>query len=802
MICKTRLRRTALLLALLGPGCTASVSDPPPLMAEVPLHLEEHVDAATIVGSEIPTDGFDPVEWRFDRPRPEWNPAQPMVAGFDAVTPIYLDGVLRLPLTGANRRPDNGRLLGSIYVELPGWRPAEWSVVEIRARTSDRMRSIGIDLNHSTDDSYSDVLPFATGAEWAPLVTDGTVRTYRLPLEHRIGTPPWDRPWTHLGIWFNTPDGTEAATLDILSVRILSREAIYANAPVGVRTEVRGIAHRRTLYMHAPGRLEYRLRVPDAGRLDLGLGVLRRDAPVSFRITAERRGGAIDTLLQETYADSERWAQRTVDLSELAGETVTLALHADAEIPGTVAQWATPTVSGVRTVDKPNVILYILDGGGAEHMSVYGYNRRTTPNLDRLATEGAVFEGAYSNSSWSTPSTSSFTTSLHHSVLGGVDDFEPMPPQAVTMAQHLHTAGYQTAVLTTNAYAGSLSSLDRGVDVLREAGARPDAVSSVELHGDYWNWRQAYPGEPYWVHFQTTDVHRGDTEPGAPFAGLFINPERRERSRDRQRRLEENGQQFAHLPSPATLMELGIDPEVFYQARRDIYDEGMAHQDYQLGQLTKQLQAAGEWENTLLIVAADHGPWHAGLRDPLAEADRPMFQSTIARIPMIVVWPGRIAAGQRFSEPVSMIDVLPTILDLVDLPMPELMQGQSLAPLLLGEAGWQPRPVILDEFYRDSETGELRGVIEVVDGRWGASLQINPAPDTEPVPMLLFDLWNDPYCRVSLHEERPDLVERYTVFLEEQFEAHQLLAARFTQGAQGGLTPEQLRTLRALGYIQ
>ncbi|UCD57213.1 MAG: hypothetical protein JSV16_15600, partial [Candidatus Hydrogenedentota bacterium] len=172
---------------------------------------------------------------------------------------------------------------------------------------------------------------------------------------------------------------------------------------------------------------------------------------------------------------------------------------------------------------------------------------------------------------------------------------------------------------------------------------------------------------------------------------------------------------------------------------------------------------------------------------------------------------------QRFSQPVSMIDVLPTILDLVGLPMPEVMQGQSLAPLLLGEEGWEPRPVILDEFWVDPETSELRGMIEVVDGRWGASLEINRDPDERPesrqwgkilrrrqrtVPLLLYDLWNDPYTQHSLHEERPDLVEKYTEFLEAQFEAHQALAQRFTRSGGVALTPEQLRTLRSLGYIR
>ncbi len=120
--------------------------------------------------------------------------------------------------------------------------------------------------------------------------------------------------------------------------------------------------------------------------------------------------------------------------------------------------------------------------------------------------------------------------------------------------------------------------------------------------------------------------------------------------------------------------------------------------------------------------------------------------------------------------------------------------------------------MILDEFYYNFTTGELGGAIEVVDGRWGASLGINPEPPEEDdeeavetqrsVPLLLYDLWNDPMALWSLHEERPDLVQKYTAFLEEQFEAHMALSQYFTPGEESPLTPEQLRTLRSLGYIR
>jgi hypothetical protein len=384
------------------------------------------------------------------------------------------------------------------------------------------------------------------------------------------------------------------------------------------------------------------------------------------------------------------------------------------------------------------------------------------------------------------------------------------------MGEHMHRTGYQTAEFTSNPGAGRVSNLERGVDVFRDFDIGHNSVSSVSLHEDFWQWREAYPAEPYWVHFQTTDVHALHA-PVPPFAGLFISPERRRISDELFPRVEQiigGDDDFIRA-----LKKLDIDHVPFFTAWRDLHDETMAHQDYQLGQLVARLKAAGEWERTLLIIAADHSvcagaldynllirdpaPPHFAINDPAI----PMLRSGVSRIPLIVVWPGHIAGGQSFSQPVSMIDMLPTILDLTDLPMPEVMQGQSLAPLLLGEPGWEPRPVILDEFEVDRDTGEFRGRIEVIDGRWGASLQINPDPKNKPeqqrpVPLLLYDLWNDPMCLHSLHEKQPDLVEKYTKFLEAQWKAHQALAKHFTRSEESPLTPEQLETLRSLGYIR
>jgi arylsulfatase A-like enzyme len=412
-------------------------------------------------------------------------------------------------------------------------------------------------------------------------------------------------------------------------------------------------------------------------------------------------------------------------------------------------------------------------------------------------------------------------TSLQNSVMGDFLNWnDPVPEEAVTMAEHMHRAAYHTAVFTANPNAGTLSNLQRGVDLFREdwedfsyLGGNNHRESSLFLHEGFWEWREAYPAQPYWAHFQTTDVHE-DFPAVSPFAGRFVGPAEREQWREWNERLDEVDN---HGIYSEAWDSTGISRTAFFSLHQGLYDETMAHNDYQIGRLVERLKAEGEWENTLLIIGGDHST-RAAMDDMVVLLDslpprwgHPMFRPTISRVPLIFVWPGHIQGGQRFDQAVSMIDVLPTLLDLVGLPPAEVAQGQSLAPLLRGEQGWDPRPVILDEFEVDRETGELRGVIEVVDGQWGASLEINPRPPDEledwqrprPARLLLYDLWNDPFCVTSVHEERPDLVEKYTEFLEAQWAAHQSLAQLFTGSAEGtALTPEQLQTLRTLGYIR
>jgi arylsulfatase A-like enzyme len=431
-------------------------------------------------------------------------------------------------------------------------------------------------------------------------------------------------------------------------------------------------------------------------------------------------------------------------------------------------------------------------------------------------------------------------TSLQHSVLGGLRrgvHSTPVPRNATTLIERLRAAGYQTASFTANPNAGRMIGIERGVDRMRDLDEGSHSTSSAQLHRQFWRFRDDYPGGPWFVHFQTTDVHEPN-EPTPPFSGLYVTPEQRQELAELDNRL---WQAAAPLFGTMAITDFydqalersGVDRQTYFNLRRGLYDETMAFQDAELERFVRRLEARGEWQNTLLVVGSDHGHpagtfarFGRGLFEPQPEPwQGALFDAFATRVPLVFVWPRRIEGGRRIEAPVSMIDVLPTVLDLAGLPRPEVAQGQSLAPLLRGES-MPVRPVVFDEFRVDEATGELIGNLEIVDGRWGASLEIGPQPaGADPtrgrhmvpvggrwgalhryfpeVPrLLLYDLWSDPFARRAVNDEHPELVERYTRELLTLWKAHQALAQRYREAGDVALDPEQLRQLKALGYIQ
>ncbi len=817
-----------------GCGTSLGAGEPAPAL----VHLDLELGRARVDCAPSPAAAREQRAWSFAESRADWRAvSSETFPGLAGVKLEQLDDCVRLSLV-EGEAPAQGMLMGGIAVDLPEGPLEAWTELRVRARSHARLAGIGSACNVETRDALPHPFSFFGGeVGTSPVFNDGSVQDYLLPLvahEDEEEPPASGRTLRSVAVLAAAP---QPAELDILSVALVPRGAPYVE-DFGVSSITRDAITRRAIFAHAPATLAFPVRVPDAGQLDFALTCLAGER-VAYRALVRAGAGEPQELMSETVDDHARWQQRTVDLSPWSGEEIELVLEATSDTPGAVAFWGAPIVSGSARAARPNVIFYVIDGGGADLMSVYGYNRRTTPFLERLAEEGVVFERAYSNSTWTQPSTASFMTSLHHSVLGGLRrgvHSTPVPAKAVTMAERMRAGGYATAVLTSNPNAARVIGLERGVDFMRDVDAEHSSTSSEELHDWFWRFRRAYPGHPYWVHFQTTDVHEPN-HPIAPFAGLFVSGEEVRRLDAWDEELERKG---GHLFGTMSIVEFydaalkaaGIERQHYFNVRRGLYDETMAHQDRELARFVERLKAEGEWENTLLVIAADHGHpagtfarFGRGLIDPPPESwQGALFDSYSTRVPLMFFWPKRIEGGRRIEQPVSMIDVLPTILELAGLPQPEVLQGRSLAPLLLGNE-LEPRPVIFDEFRVDEATGGLVGNIEMIDGRWGASLELGPRPEDEgplgrhSIPaggrwgavhsfypeasrLLLYDLWNDPFAVRAVNEEHPELVERYRKLLLEQWSSHCALATRFGDADDQALDPETVKQLQALGYTR
>ena len=823
-------------------ACSEPEPAAPPATA---IHLEERLATAEVEGGAVREDVAPSLAWSFVAGAGEWEALPNLVEGGTPAEVVALEDALQIRLTETSLAPEDPDevLVGGVFLAVTDFDLSAWSHVEVRARATGPVEWVGIAYNvrEAAGDTPDEQWPTHSYGAGADIEAAGEFQTHRFPTRGEGG--PVRGPVREIALVFGA---SAPAVIELSSVALVPTSATYAEAGVGIRS-ISSSAHtdfgpqRRAIYVHAPTRLSYDLRLPPAPRLDLALGSFGSAARLRVEVDD---GSAPQSVLDEVVPPDEAWRQRSLDLGRWAGRDVTLSLAAEAveESAPAIAFWASPTISSATAPslrEHPDVIFYVIDGASAGYMSVYGYERPTTPNLERLAAEGVVFENAHSNATWTMPSTASFMTSLHHSVLGGLrDDVNPVPQNATTMAEHFHGAGFHTGVFTFNPNAGSRSGLDRGVDVVRDFGKRGapldpiEAISSKILHEQFWDWREAYPG-PYWVHFQTTDVHPPH-HPPSPFAGRLVPAERSEALAAQVQSFRfpfNHTSASVHEHWQGQLEQHDVDPLPFYRTMQDSHDEAMMHQDQRLGELVERLKERGEWEHTLLVIGSDHGHPAAsyprfgrGQVDPQPPAwEGALLGEFESRVPLIFIWPGHIEGGRRIEEPVSMIDVLPTVLELAGLPPAEIAQGHSLAPVLLGQGDWTPPPVVFDEF-RVQDDGSMIGNLELLDGRWGQSLEIragdaaststrgrHPAPAggrwaarefPEVARLLLYDLDADPYALKNVAGEHPELAAEAEERLWRIWAEHRNLAARFEAGEEADLSPEQEEALRALGYTE
>jgi arylsulfatase A-like enzyme len=618
---------------------------------------------------------------------------------------------------------------------------------------------------------------------------------------------------------------TDAAGADfaIESVRLVFRREHLASLPSAVSWQGMRSIFRETLVTRTPEVVRFDLKVPPNPVLDLSLGT-PEEAPVTFRV-AVRRGDKETPVLARTVTTPYRWERESVDLGDFAGQSVSLSLSAASSTEGTIAFWGAPAVraraprEGGGERPAQTVILIQGDTLRKDHLDVYGYERPTAPTLRRLAEEGALFNNAIAQTSWTKAATPSIMTSLYPTTHGVHQIPDRLPASATTIAEVFREAGYATVSFASVSFTGAVTNLHQGFEELHEAestvGRAGPPGGTTKTAREYVDrlieWLEAHRDVPSFVYLHFFDPHP-PYEPYRPYDTMWADP----KGREEYERAQETLKKFITtgflagrgLPTRDELIKAKLDPEAFIRFSKDWYDGSIRGMDTELQRLVERMQELGLSDRSLIAFYSDHGE---EFHDHGRMFHGQSVYGEMVRVPLILWGPGRVPKGVKVDEPVELIDVMPTLLEYAGLPVPRGVQGQSLRPLLptdgrkeaVAAAGsaWKRRPVIAEKQPQGGSGHPLETEsYAIMDGNW--KLIHNVARPPERPEFELFDFIKDPLDQKNVAAEHPDVVER----LAKELEAWKRMAtqARLKPDSEAteGMSAEQLEQLRSLGYVR
>ncbi len=404
----------------------------------------------------------------------------------------------------------------------------------------------------------------------------------------------------------------------------------------------------------------------------------------------------------------------------------------------------------IRQIIRPKgpgrIVVISIDTCRADHLSCYGYGRKTTPNIDAIAEEGILFENVIAPVPLTLPSHSSMLTGTippYHGVHN--NDSYKLGQSNVTLAEILRDNGFTTGAFVSAFVMDSRFGLDQGFDTYGdefEQGA--DGEKRNERRGEGTSrlaieWLEEHRGEKFFLFCHYFDPHN-DYEPPEPFASRFAD---------------------------------------------DLYAGEIAYADYCIGQVVDKLKRLGLYESTLLVITADHGE----MRGEHGESTHSFFiyQSAI-KVPLIIKPAGKTKA-RRVESVVGLVDIVPTVCSALGIETPSHVQGEDLSGYFAGEKGLGSERYLYCESLLPTIEYNANGLRGVVGNRWKY---------IETTRAELYDLVEDAGETNNLAQEHGQQVRILRDRLKQILE----------EGADGGkadsrlaMDEEMRRRLESLGYF-
>ena len=427
----------------------------------------------------------------------------------------------------------------------------------------------------------------------------------------------------------------------------------------------------------------------------------------------------------------------------------------------------------------PDVIVVLLDVLRADHLSVYGYGRETSPKIDAFAQDAVIFDQAISQSTFTKTSVASIFSARYpfrHGVYeGSLSDTESnitsdvLPESLPTLAEAFRDGGYTTAAWVQNDQLRSYMGFQQGFDLYHERVGKANDIVNAFL-----SWQRKKRRGSFFAYLHILDIH-GPYTPPPPYDTKFgTYSDTYEVQMPRWRTYRREVARGEVVPSEADIEQL-----------KALYDGEIAAVDAAVGRLFDELRSRGLYEDSIIVVTSDHGD---GFYDHGYVGHSTTPYEELIRVPLLIKLPGNRFAGTRVADVQPLVDLAPTLLELAGAPAMADTDGVSQVSRLrgAGRAGGEDRaPADTEDRVVVSEFKEC---VALRDERWKYMRCGDEAPG-------LFDLHRDPGEKDNVLELHPEVAER----LGERAEAVRTL--RRAPADRVVVDAETVEALKALGYL-
>jgi len=318
---------------------------------------------------------------------------------------------------------------------------------------------------------------------------------------------------------------------------------------------------------------------------------------------------------------------------------------------------------------RPNIILITMDTTRRDHLSCYGYQRKTSKNLDNLAKEGVVFKSAISNSSWTYPSHASLMTGMYTISHGAYYDLKGsmgIMDHAVnrfsdsnkTLAEILRHNGYKTIGIIGGIWLKRQFGLNKGFEIYEDDVYDLEGLKAEQIHQLVHKYINRSTPSPFFLFVNYFDPHTPYSAP-EPFDSMFSSQSLNEIGFS-----EKDINKFRKKPDQKDL-EIVLGK----------YDGEIAYMDFYMGKLFDLLKTLGMYDNSWIIVVADHGE-SFGEHSYMGHGGA-LYENLI-HVPLIMKYPKGWRSDDNIEDRLQLMDIMPTILDRLKIPIPRTCQGQPI----------------------------------------------------------------------------------------------------------------------------